>query len=333
MYRFLFFLFLFISVFSCTNDFEVNAPFKDIPVVYGILSRADSNHYIRIERAFAEPGKNALELAKDPDRLYYPPSVKVELVEIRGDETERRLPMERVNAEEHGIFRADGIFVNSPNYLYLLSGSDITLNPEYSYRLEIDRGDDLPLVTAETKIVSDLILSSPNPNSNFISFDPKIPTFLSLREEPTNAEIFDFLFTVHVAEKRIDSGTTSIKSAEWLALSESPMATNVRVDGLEFFAFMAGSFEADPNIVRRIAGIDLRITAAGSELRDFREVLKANQGITGAEENIPNYSNLSEGVGLFTSGNFVEIKDLFLPANSLDSLIHNKLTRGLNFVK
>ena len=57
---------------ACSNDFEVTAPWKDIPVVYAILSPQDTAHYIRIEKAFIDPDKSALEIARIPDSLYYP---------------------------------------------------------------------------------------------------------------------------------------------------------------------------------------------------------------------------------------------------------------------
>ena len=329
----IYFVIFSILAISCTNDFEVNAPPKDIPVVYGLLSKNDTNHYIRLERAFAQPGADAVRLAKDPDLLYYPNTVSVSLVDIIAPGNETKYNLTRIQGEQEGIIRQEGIFVSAPNYLYKLDGQTLNLNPDHTYRLEIDRGGGLPLVTAQTKVIGDMVLSAPNSNSGFISFDPKIPTFLSLRDEPKNASIFDFLFTIHVIERRIDNQQREQKTVQWLALSESPASTNVSVDGLDFFSFMAGSFDPDPNIVRRIAGIDLKVTAAGPELASFRNVLKANQGITGAEENIPSFTNLSEGLGLFTSSNFVEVKDLLLPANSLDSLIENRLTKNLNFIK
>lgn len=54
---------LFLS--ACANDFDVTAPWKEIPVVYGILSPQDSAHYIRVEKAFVDPEKSALEIARD----------------------------------------------------------------------------------------------------------------------------------------------------------------------------------------------------------------------------------------------------------------------------
>ena len=45
--------------FSCSNDFEVNADWKDIPIVYGLLDIKDSAYYIRLEKAFLPDGEDA----------------------------------------------------------------------------------------------------------------------------------------------------------------------------------------------------------------------------------------------------------------------------------
>ena len=60
-----YFICLFVSVFllSCKEDFDIAAEKKDIPVVYGLLSRQDTAHYIKVERAFLVPGRSAFEIA------------------------------------------------------------------------------------------------------------------------------------------------------------------------------------------------------------------------------------------------------------------------------
>ena len=104
------------TLFSCSNEFELNAPAKEIPIVYGLLSRSDDVHYIRIEKAFIDENTSALELAQDPNALYFE-NVQVELVhESNGD----AFLMERVDASQLGLEREDGIFATTPNILYKL---------------------------------------------------------------------------------------------------------------------------------------------------------------------------------------------------------------------
>lgn len=46
------FLTAFLFFASCETDFDINADWKDITVVYGALNQNDSIHYIRIQKLF-----------------------------------------------------------------------------------------------------------------------------------------------------------------------------------------------------------------------------------------------------------------------------------------
>jgi hypothetical protein len=56
---------------TCNDDFDVNADWKDITIVYGLLSvnEADSIHYIRINRAFLNEKTSAIAVAKESDSI------------------------------------------------------------------------------------------------------------------------------------------------------------------------------------------------------------------------------------------------------------------------
>lgn len=49
---------------TCSNEFEIAAPWKSIPVIYAMLSPKDTAHYVRIEKAFLDPTVSALVVAE-----------------------------------------------------------------------------------------------------------------------------------------------------------------------------------------------------------------------------------------------------------------------------
>ena len=68
-----FFVFSFISIFifySCKTDFDVNAKWKDITVVYGLLNQNDSLHLIKVNKAFLG-SEDAYIMAKHSDSINY----------------------------------------------------------------------------------------------------------------------------------------------------------------------------------------------------------------------------------------------------------------------
>jgi len=141
---------------SCSNDFDLNAPWQDIPVVYGLLSKLDTAHYIRVEKAFIDPTTSALELAQRPDSLYYE-NVDVRLEQLNGDNVVQSFNLVRVDGNLEGYQRDPGIFADAPNFLYKLRLPDNeTLVDGEDYRLVINREDNLPEVSATAPLLSDI---------------------------------------------------------------------------------------------------------------------------------------------------------------------------------
>ena len=83
-------------------------------------------------------------------------------------------------------------------------------------------------------------------------------------------------------------------------------------------------------MVRFFDGFDIYVTGAGEELLEFVRVSQANTGITSAQS-IPTYTNVSDGLGIFTSRSQVLRSGLQLNSIALDSLREGIFTRDLNF--
>ncbi|MEZ5030008.1 MAG: hypothetical protein R2787_01275 [Saprospiraceae bacterium] len=60
-----------LTLVSCDNELDLVSDWKEIPVVYGFLSRSDTAQYIRVEKAFLDPATSAFVIAKNPDSLYF----------------------------------------------------------------------------------------------------------------------------------------------------------------------------------------------------------------------------------------------------------------------
>jgi hypothetical protein len=62
----------------------------------------------------------------------------------------------------------------------------------------------------------------------------------------------------------------------------------------------------------------------------YISIYSANLGITGSQE-IPLYSNINGGVGIFSAKKTIGIGDLLMVQSSQDSLISGIYTNKLNF--
>lgn len=327
MHRLLLF-FILLTSFSCSTDFTLEAPWKDIPIVYGFLSLQDTAHYIRIEKAFLEPGADARALAQIPDSIYYDESLEVVLEKVISGRT---FELIRVDGNQEGYPRMEGPFASQPNYLYKINATDINLNASELIRLHINRGANLPVVTAETQMLDEIFIRESNPPSPVnMAYDRNINFVFNVGEA---AQIFDIRLLIYIREQ--GNGRDELKTIEWVLADDLRRASeegrvSVGILGEEFYRFIGSSLRLENGIQRQFEGFDVAIAAGGQEMVDLLTITEANLGITSAQV-IPKYTNLSEGAGLFTSRSTGVRKDLTITGVSQDSLRDGIYTRDLGF--
>ncbi|MEM1123639.1 MAG: DUF4249 family protein [Bacteroidota bacterium] len=325
-------LFIGLIVCSCSNEFDLTAPAKEIPIVYGLLSRSDDVHYIRVEKTFIDNQIDAFTLAQDPNQLYFE-DITVELVRENSGQT---FQLAEVDGSQLGLEREAGIFATTPNILYRIVNAELNLQAEETYRLNIRLPNkDTLLTTATTPIVGDLRLNRPIPG------DRKPPIRILSEDEYTvvwgadeTAKLFDVIMVIHYEEfNPNDANSVVEKSITWTLAKNRAAAdgpNRVEPEGIEFYQFLNGAITVDPNLQRVITTLDLRIDAGGEELFNYINVGQANTGITSSQV-IPNYTNLTNGRGIFASRNTLLETGFVLDSATKEELRENELTRNLNF--
>jgi hypothetical protein len=325
----LFFLVVF-SFFSCSNDFELNAPEREIPIVYGLLSRADEVHYIRVEKAFIDNQVAALDLAQKPEELYFD-NIIVELVREKDGST---FQLERVDVSQLGIERETGIFATSPNILYKIDKEVLNLQAGEVYRLNL-RKNEVLMSTAVTPIVSDIRLNRPIPG------EQKLPLRILEDDDITliwgadeTAKLFDVKMIIHYDEFEPNKPNTLVQKNVTWKLAKNLVGVDgpnrAEQEGKAFYEFLKANIEENAAVLRVLRSIDIQIDAGGEELFNYINVGQANTGITSAQV-IPNYTNLSQGLGIFASRNSFVEKGFVIDSQTKDLLINGELTKNLNF--
>ena len=105
-----------LSITGCSEDFEIAAPYKDITLVYAMLNHADTVHYIRIQKAFMDDNKSAIDMAKLPDSSYYADGVLDVRVEelLPNGNVNGSTALTRVNMADEGVTKDPGMFYHRP---------------------------------------------------------------------------------------------------------------------------------------------------------------------------------------------------------------------------
>ena len=310
---------------SCDNELNLVESKIETPVIYGLLDLQDTAQYIRVERAFIDQSISALTLAQNPDSLYYPNAV-VQIIDLTDNFA---YTLTEVDGNEEGYPREDGVFAQSPNTLYKINSTVMNLVPGRNYQLSVTYDETQPPATGTTKLLRNTVIDLPNANRAFdaTSLNGIRIKFRSedfgLQTEP----IYDVFFEMIINET---SAGQSIVRTITIPIRRNFSETDFRVENEAFYSGIRSALMVDPNVTRRIQDLKLVVIAGGEELANYIRVTQANLGITSSQD-VPTYTNLSTGVGVFSSRNTARSESLELTGPSIDSLQNGRITGMLNF--
>jgi hypothetical protein len=302
--RLLLLLQLILFAFSCKTDFDVIASYKEVTIVYGLLDQAEPTHYLRITKAFLGEG-NALVYAKEPDSSLYGPELQVTLLERKqlSDLNYKTIVFDTVTIHN----KDTGIFFSPDQLMYK---SDTLLNPAYYYQLNLRNSKTGNQVTSNTNLIQDFYLDTPKPGTKKIGFNRAILTQQNFKwKSAVNGKKYQPVLKFFYKESSAPNDTI-IRNFEWILGSstsdgigggDAMYATYLNED---FYKLCESQIPysdlAKEEAVRvRIADhFEFDITVVGDE---FNTYLELNGPTTGLLLEKPSYSNINNGIGVFSS--------------------------------
>ncbi len=330
-------LLLFVLINSCKTDFNIIAPYKQTTVVYGLLDPGSTVQYIKINKAFLGEG-NALVMAQQADSINYPPGsldVSLQLLSNFG-QVAQTYQLDTTTL----IPKDPGIFSNPYQVLYKSKPGDVSWQYNASYNLVIRNKSDQTTLSSSTLTVGAILDTTdirPGPSEpiNFTGSggSPKYQVqFIAATNGRLYSLIIRFLFTeINIAthdttfNKAVDWNQGTVK-AQHLNGTEQIIFEFNRAD---FYTFLESQLTASPTI-KRIANakpLDFIITYAGDDLSTYIDV---NQPSIGIIQQKPEYSNITGGIGIFSSRSSLNLYR-GMDNDSQDSLINGQYTKSLNF--
>lgn len=323
-------LILILAVSACNDDFDLIEEGVSLPIVYGFIDLGNDTQYVRVEKGFAGEDLNAYEGAQEVDSIYYK-NITVSLVdEATGD----KFQLERINGTDDGYERAEGDFLKDPNILYRITNNDLGFTGGEKVRLEIERGDNLPLVTSTTTVLDSVLLRGPTPDKP-VHFTYNMKSF-QLR---TNEEvaIVGLKMNIYIRERStLDPTQVEMVEIPWKMVSGFITDRNKefqfpKVEGRLFYTTIAANLDKTKPVIREFSHFDIIVEGGGEEILDNRRIAQANMGLSGAQE-LPLYSNISEGIGIFSSKFNLRYENFAIEPETRDSLAQSPILRGFNFV-
>ena len=321
-------IYLLVSVFtiiftSCDTDFDVNAEWEEVTVVYGLLDAGDEmkTQQIKISKAFL--GKmDALQMAQFADSINFDQGeLAVKVIRVKNNGTR-----DTITLDEVPTLRNDGVF-NDSIIVYTFENNNF-LNSNFEYELLIKNNITGNEVSSTTNIISGF---------NF-DMGAGFPFGFIETWIPGNPSATKFSSTVVTWGNSTDNGVqyqielifnyNENDIAKNLIYTSSVLEeTNIfEFEGEKFFNFLKNELVKDPLIERKFLSIDLIMTVGSENLKTYRVI---NEEITGIVQERPQFTNINNGIGLFSS-RFTKTRKGFSIANrtidyltSIDGLDRN----------
>lgn len=317
-------------IYSCETDFDIEAGEREIPVIYGVLNATEPKQYIRVQRAFLSKGGNVLDLSKDPNILYYANGKAVLTVTATG----KTMVGKRINVEDIGIKRDNGLFAESPNILYEFDTRDWIVTPPTKVMFTFENEAIEKGVSAQISLVKDLQLREGVPSAPLnLGYDRVISIGWN---HSTETKLFDLTMRINYQEKSSKTNGVFVdKSIDWvlkdnLEVGSDPTKGSFSFKGIEFYKFLSNSLPISSDIQRNMKSVDILLIAGGVEFKEILNLNQANFGLTGSNS-IPRYNNIMNGIGFLSSRMKVSRNDISLASVTLDSLRLGVYTSALQF--
>ncbi len=280
---------------SCETDFDVNGEWEEVTVVYGLLDAGDEikTQQIKISKAFL--GKmDALQMAQHADSINFEKGeLAVKVIRVKNNGITDTIALDEVpTLRNDGVFNDSIIvytfennnFLNSNSIYELLIKNNITGNEVSSTTniisgFNFDMGAGFPFGFIETWIPG-------NPSAT--KFSSTVVTWGNSTDNGVQYQI-ELIFNYN--ENDIAKNLIYTSSV----LEE----TNIfEFEGEKFFNFLKNELVKDPLIERKFLSIDLIMTVGSEDLKTYRII---NEEITGIVQERPQFTNIDNGIGLFSS--------------------------------
>jgi len=331
----LIFLVLLPFFYSCNKDLKVNADWKEITVVYGLLNQSDDTTFLKITKAFLGPG-DALQFAKIPDSSTFPDKLDVQLQEWSGTTLNKTYAFDTITIRSKA--KGDSIFYY-PDQLVYFNRTKGQLNENYSYKLVITHKKTGAIDSARTTLVHAFEVKDPTPYSRIVNY--KAGNKFEVKWETAyGGKRYQLLIRFHYLEI-YDTGhnASRYKSADWLLFNDYQvddpnLAQEItrNFEGELFYSFVRSNIKplsASPHVTGRTArSVDYIFSVASDDLNTYMDVTEPSQSII---QERPSFSNIYNGIGLFASRYINEIDTLSLATSTLLELKTDTNTMNLGF--
>ena len=319
-FHYLFFLFI-ILFSSCETDFDVNAQWEEVTIVYGLIDPNIEDQLIKINKAFLGEG-DALQMASIADSSNYNPSdLLVRIHRIRQQAFNQYDTISSVTLNDTILDKDDGLFSTDNNIIYTFKKPSSFYNTNSLYALEIINLISGHKVTSQTEIINTFSFESLNPSFEWGLYNGDLPDSLKFRtkniewQPSTNGVIYQLDIVINYIE---NNDTINLPWSQPLVEYTSGNMS-LKIKGDQFFQFLTTNLTN--NTPKQFLNLDLVMTVGSDDLKTY---INVNKPFSGIVQERPVFSNINNGVGLYSSRfTYDDIKGIELTNGTINYMIND----------
>ena len=358
------------AVSGCATDVDLTGEYAETAVVYGLLDESNnpanggSGHLIRIQKAFLGDA-SAVDMALVSDSSYFPyEDLEVNLLEINDDDTTWHLLDTAMVNTKQTTNSSGVVFFGPQQRVYKanvnISGTPATGVTSKKFGLSIKNLKSGYVAYSEQTPLNLATFQWRNPTT------PLVPTLQALGlYSSVNNDYTDYAVRFRLAGNvknheawlrfhyRVVSGTDTVfKTLEWRVNSFAQASTvggeefTYQINGRSVFSFIGSNITPEEGKTYLLghrynniatgpgAGVgpvafDLVLKMAGPELSTMLDLIAPSN--TSVVTEVPVYSNIDNGVGVFSSRNTKEFKDMYIKLDQVDEYRSGQFTGHIGF--
>ena len=324
---------MFFGFQSCKTDVDINADFKEIPIVYCVLDPSQEYQFVKLNKAFLGK-KDVAEMAQTSDSLFFKDNVSVTLRKLQNDKEVAYWTFDYCDS----IKKQEGFFANDKNILYIKKVNFGNYDKGTVFEVLINVGDGKHIVRGKAKLIDNMGIYRPSefmPNISLIAKNG----FECEYRAGNAACITEVLLKLNYLE--VVERDTSYKSL-YYNIYDGVLSENYNNDIVKSKIDVVGFYQHVANTLTSISGMqrfvkmpnscELVIKSAEENYYIYTQVTSPSTGIIQFR---PTYTNLesetnTECMGLVASRNSFS-QTYMLSQQTLDSLYRGIYTKSLGF--
>lgn len=290
---------IFIMLFSaCETDFDVNAEWEETTVIFGLLDASDQNQLqkIKISKAFLG-NMDAYQMAQYSDSINYGvDELDVKIYKWNYNQIEDSVELIPMPTYRDGEIFYDSIIV------YQFYNLNSFLQKGYEYELVVKNNMTGNLVSSRTEIVAGFdfdnifITKSKSFQFGLYTNNDFSSSTITWDDSNDNGTIYQLDLIFHYTE--IMDGVYTEDSLIYSLPLIDDTESKMKIEGNSFFNFLALNLDKNQSIIRYFNDIDMIMTVGSEDLETY---INVNKPITGIVQERPQFTNINNGIGLFSS--------------------------------